>query len=325
MALKLDMSKADNRVEWNFLEKIMERLGFDNKWISLISCCIRTVSFSILVNGEPRGLIHLSKGLRQGDPLSPYLFLLCVEGLHSLIQQAENCGNLHGVSLCKEGLKVSHLFFADDSLLFCQANDNDCQAVLDILDTYEQASGQQINRGKTQLFFSTNIEQHIRNKISDLFGVPAVSQYEKYLGLPSFVGRAKKQSFSYIRERVWSKIKGWKEKLFSQAGREVLIKSVLQAMPTFTMGCFKLPKSLCKDIESLIRKFWWGYKGEARKIHWVAWNKLCLPKSQGGLGFRDIENFNLALLGKQVWRLLHNTDSCYIKCSKQNSFLTALY
>ena len=149
MALKLDMSKADNMVKWNFLEKIMERLGFDNKWISLISCCIRTVSFSILVNGEPRGLIHLSKGLRQGDPLSPYLFLLCVEGLHSLIQQAENCGNLHGVSLCKEGLKVSHLFFADDSLLFCQANDNDCQAVLDILDTYEQASGQQINRGKT--------------------------------------------------------------------------------------------------------------------------------------------------------------------------------
>ena len=92
-------------------------------------------------------------------------------------------------------------------------------------------------------------------------------------------------------------------------------------MPTFTMGCFKLPKSLCKDIESLIRKLWWGYKGEARKIHWIAWDKLCLPKCQGSLGFRDIKNFNLALLGKQVWRHVHNMESFYsIKSSKAKFF-----
>ena len=116
--------------------------------------------------------------------------------------------------------------------------------------------------------------------------------------IPSLVGKAKKQSFSYIREQIWHKIQGWKEKLLSQGGREILIKAVLQAMPTYTMGCFLLPKSLCKDIKALIRKFWWGYKGEVRKIHWVAWKNLCLPKNNGGLGFKDIVNFNLALLGK---------------------------
>lgn len=89
-----------------------------------------------------------------------------------------------------------------------------------------------------------------------MLGVEVATQYEKYLGLPSFMGRGKRKSFSYIRERVWHKIQGWKEKLLSQAGCEILIKSIVQAMPSFTMGCFKLPKSLCKDIESLIRKFW---------------------------------------------------------------------
>ena len=149
MAVKLDMSKAYDRVEWVFLEKIMEKMGFDNRWIFLIQSCIQTVSFSILVNGEPRGNFTPKRGLRQGDPLSPYLFLLCAEGLHSLIQQAERSGTIKGVSLCNAAPKISHLFFADDSLLFCRANSQECTHILDILKQYEEASGQQINRGKT--------------------------------------------------------------------------------------------------------------------------------------------------------------------------------
>ena len=296
MTLKLDMSKAYDRVEWNFLDKMLEKLGFDRRGIDLINSCISTMSFSILLNGAPHGLIHPQRGLRQGDPLSPYLFLLCAEGLHAIIQQAADSGSITGVSLCRAGPKVTHLLFADNSLLFCRANNQECNTILDLLEKYERASGQRINREKTQLFFSSNTNQQVQNSIKGRFGVSVSHQFEKYLGLPSFVGRGKKQSFSFIRERIWQKIQGWKEKLLSQAGREVLIKSILQALPTFTMNCFKLPRSLCKDIESLIRKFWWGYRGDQRKTHWLAWNKLCLPKSQGGLGFRDIENFNLALL-----------------------------
>ena len=145
MALKLDMSKAYDRAEWIFLEKIIEKLGFDGKWISLISSCIRSVSFSIMINGEPHGHFHPQRGLCQGDPLSPYLFLLCAEGLHSLIQQAENSGVLNGVSLRSSGPKVSHLFFAEDSLLFAKANLTDCSTIMDILAIYKLATGQQIN------------------------------------------------------------------------------------------------------------------------------------------------------------------------------------
>ena len=121
MALKLNMSKAYDRVEWKYLKRVMEQLGFHSKWVILMMECITTVSYSILVNGEPHSFIKPSRGLRQGDPLSPYLFLFCAEGFHSLLQRAQMAGELQGVSISRGGPKITHLFFANDSLLFCKA------------------------------------------------------------------------------------------------------------------------------------------------------------------------------------------------------------
>ena len=135
---------------------------------------------------------------------------------------------------------------------------DECRRVLDILKDYEEASGQKINKTKTALFFSKAIDAAIKNNIKDAWGVQEIMQYEKYLGLPSFVGKGKKASFNYIKERVWRKIQGWEGKLLSQAGREVLIKSIIKAIPTYTMGCFKFLLGLCNEIEVMIKKFWWG-------------------------------------------------------------------
>ena len=152
MAMKLDMSKAYDWVEWEYVARIMEKLGFCEKWVALVLECISTVSYSILVNGEPKGDIKPSRGIRQGDPLSPYLFLLCSEGLNRMLQQAAANDQIRGFSLCKWGPRISHLFFADDSLLFCKASKSHLQVIQNILVLYEQASGQKLNREKTSFF-----------------------------------------------------------------------------------------------------------------------------------------------------------------------------
>ena len=129
VAMKLDMSKAYDRVEWVYVLKIMDEMGFDKKWIQLIFECISTVSYSLLVNGEPSSVIKPTRGIRQGDPLSPYLFLLCIKGLHSLLHQVATAGQIRGVSICNKGPRLTHLFFANDSLIFCRVFMQECQKI----------------------------------------------------------------------------------------------------------------------------------------------------------------------------------------------------
>ena len=174
-------------------------MGFHETWVAMIMQCITTVSYSIMVNGEPKGLIHPSRGLRQGDPLSPFLFLFCAEGLNALLTQAARAGEIRGYSICRSGPKITHLFFADDCLLFCRATSSECEKIQNILTWYEAASGQQVNSDKTMAFFSHNTSEAIQGELQILLGVPVIRNYEKYLGLPSFVGRQKKACFIQIK------------------------------------------------------------------------------------------------------------------------------
>ena len=125
-----------------------------------------------------------------------------------------------------------------------------------------------------------------------------IKQHETYLGLPSLVGKSKKHTFRALKEKLDNKLSGWKEKLLSQVGKEVLIKAVAQAILTYTMSVLKLPDSLCDELAGMIRRFWWGQKEGKNKMAWLSWDKMCTPKEEGGLGFRDLKAFNLALLAK---------------------------
>ncbi|KAL5555581.1 hypothetical protein UlMin_037817 [Ulmus minor] len=145
MALKLDMSKAFDRVEWKFIEAVMIKLGFAESWILKIMNCISSVSFSFLLNGEVKGNISPGRGLRQGDPLSPFLFLLCSEGLSCLLKKMENDNKLHGLNFGRGAFTLSHLLFADDSFIFMDANEEDAKVLCDVLNFYGDASGQLVN------------------------------------------------------------------------------------------------------------------------------------------------------------------------------------
>ncbi|XP_019156592.1 PREDICTED: uncharacterized protein LOC109153209 [Ipomoea nil] len=299
-ALKLDMAKAYDRMEWAFLEGMVRVMGFDNGWVDLLMLCVTTVKYTILVNGEAAGLIKPTRGIRQGDPLSPYLFIICAEGLSILLQQAEARGDVHGVRVARGAPTINHLFFADDSLLFFRANEHEAKTIKECLDVYSSASGQLINYDKSSAVFTCNTIAFSRNIVTDLIGVHEAKDLGRYLGLPSVLGRNKIAIFRYIEEKVRARIGLWQHRLLSRAGKEILLKSIAQSLPIFTMSVFLLPMRTCDTLEKMFNRYWWG-GGEAGKrgIHWLSWDRLCEPKKKGGLGFKKLHDFNLAMLAKQ--------------------------
>jgi hypothetical protein len=219
--------------------------------------------------------------------------------------KAERDNLITDVSISRGGPRISHLFFA--VLLFK-------------IYLLCGALGQKINSDKTTIFFSHNTSMATRDDIVDFFGTSPTTKFEKYLGLPPVIGRAKKKAFQEIKDRVWKKLQGWKEKLLSQAGREVLLKVVIQAIPTYAMSVFKFPAGLCEEISAMANSFWWGQWRAGRKIHWLNKKELVRAKSDGGMGFKDLQLFNRALLAKQLWRLLQNSNSLVHRFLKSKYF-----
>ena len=188
LVLKLDISKAYDWVEWSFLKGIMIRMGFPEVWVDRVMCCVTTPTYSILINGKTYGNITPSRGLRQEDPLSPYLFLLCTEGFTSLLLKAEMEKRIQGVSICREAPRITNLLFADDSLIFCQTKQCEVQVISKILQVYAKASGQCINLEKSSVFFSSNTPSDQKDWIKESLGVKEVDRFKSYLGLPTLEG-----------------------------------------------------------------------------------------------------------------------------------------
>ena len=300
MTVKTDMSKAYDRIEWGFVREVLKLLGFDPIWITWIMACIESVSYSFLINGAPQGLVKPSRGLRQGDPLSPHIFILCTEVLSALCAKGQADKSLPGVRVSRNSPPINHLLFADDTMFFCKFKPACVTALMKILSIYEAVSGQRINPQKYAITFSARTPELTRARVKETMEIYTEGGIGKYLGLLEQFGRKKRNIFASILDRIRQKSHSWRTKFLSGAGKQVMLKSVLSAMPCHAMSCFKLPLSLCKQIQSLLTRFWWDANPEKRKMCWVAWDTLVLPKYAGGLVFETLKPLTMLSLQKSA-------------------------
>ena len=220
---------------------------------------------------------------------------------------------LHGIKIARLSPPISHLLFADDVMIFSKANREEAYVILKALNSHAKWSGQDINSSKSSIFYSKNCKPAIKTAINNILKLPPIPARAKYLGIPLFLNRRKRDSFIELKERIFAKVTGWKAKLLSQAARTTLIKSVANAIPSYIMSLFFLPKSLCLEINSVLRKFWWGFPHDKNhNLSFLSWEKICQPKALGGLGICSMEFINKSLLARLGWKMLTNEPLLWV-------------
>ena len=274
-------------------------MGFGSKWISWINWCISTASFSILFNGSSTGFFRSSRGLRQGDPLSPYLFVIGMEALSGMLQCAVE-GNF--ISRCRFGgrdgkeLVISHLLYADDTVLFCEANSEQLMYLGWTLMWFEVYSGLKINLSKSEIIPVGRVD-HVEMLASEL-GCGVGSLTTTYLGLPLGAPHKAMRVWDTIEEIFRKRLASWKRQYISKEGRLTLIRSPLSSLPIYFLSLFRMPKLVCSKLEKIQRDFLWGGGNLERKPHIVNWKIICSEKNKGGLGVKNLFKLLQALLCK---------------------------
>ncbi|KAJ3703362.1 hypothetical protein LUZ61_007067 [Rhynchospora tenuis] len=293
--LQIDFAKAFDTVSWDFLSNVMKARGISELFISWVKLLLSTATSSIILDGMPGTPFLHQRGLRQGDPLSPYLFILAADVLTRLIT---NIGGLAPQPLTPKLPQPYYLFqYADDTIIFSSATESAVRNLKQTLDLFSSISGLRINFAKSSLV-PLNLDTHTLQQIEQVFNCYSSSLPLTYLGLPLTSRKPDRACFQPLFEKLQRRLASWKSKLLSRAGRLQLISSVLSSIPIYHMSCFILPRWLTDKIESLSRNFLWAHGFPLKN-----WKSICLPKRFGGLGIKNLPLQNRILLLRWWWRL----------------------
>jgi hypothetical protein len=306
---KLDITKAFDHVNWKFLLYMLKRCGFGDKWVSWISHCISSARHSVLVNGSSAGYFNSYRGLRQGDPLSPLLFIVVMEALSKMLSSAVDCGRLSSFSVCSRPavINISHLLFTDDVLVFSEANPDHLRYLRVLLVCFEVVSGLKVNLAKSLLVPIGNVDNVA--ELASILGCGTALLPLKYLGMPLGARHKATSTWDDIVVNMERRLASWQRLYLSKGARVTLIKSTLSNLPTYFLSLFSIPTRVANRFEKLQRNFLWGGIGEKFKYHLVRQDKVCSPISEGGLSIRNLRTFNRAPLGKWLWRYGSEQDA----------------
>lgn len=306
---KVDFEKAFDSVNWNYLDSIMEQMQFGVTWRHWIRGCLSSSRASVLVNGTPSDEYPISKGVKQGDPLSPFLFILAMEGLNQAINNAKEKGILTGIKL-PNSMVLSHLLYADDAIFVGEWDTRCIKNLSAILKCFHVSSGLKVNFTKSRLFGINTTDMEVLS-MAEVLGCSNGAFPFTYLGVPVGANMGLKKHWKPVVDKFEARLSKWKAQSLSFGGRITLIKSVLNSLPTYFMSLFKVPQGILDSLEKIRRKFLWGGGGDKNKIHWVDWRKITAPIGDGGLGLGSLKAQNLALLIKWWWRLLNENNSLW--------------
>lgn len=287
--IKLDMAKAYDRVSWSYTCLVLRRMGFCERFIDMTWRIMSNNWYSVIVNGSRHGFFHSTRGLKQGDPLSPALFILGAEVLSRLLNNLNFHPQYHGFFMEQKSPQVNHLSFAD-VIIFTSGKRRSLKLIMDTLNTYETVSGQLINKHKSHFMVPTCAFNSIIRRIKRVTGFMQKNSPLPYLGWPIYIGRQRVIYYSDLVSKVLSRITGWQSKMLPYGGRAVLVNHVLQSLPIHLLASVCPPKTTLKQIHGLIADFFWGWKNNRKKYHWSSWKNLCYPYDEGGISFRQMND-----------------------------------
>ncbi|XP_010523549.1 PREDICTED: uncharacterized protein LOC104801863 [Tarenaya hassleriana] len=320
---KVDIRKAFDSLDWTIIIRLLQAINLPHKFISWISTCITTPKFSVAINGELTGYFKGRKGLRQGDPLSLYLFIMMMEVLSRLLDRSAVEGTLKPHDKCENPL-IIHLSFADDIMIFSHGERSSLREIRSIMKTFSEISGLHINLEKSELYLAGMTEGEKRT-ISSNLGIGLGCLPVRYLGVPLSPTRLSKSDFQPLLQRIRAKLSGWTTKFLSKAGKIQLVTTVIFGMVNSWGMTFVLPKFLITEIDSMCSRFIWQNSSDKTPSHRIAWHTICKPRREGGLGVRRLDEQNNVFRLKLVWLLLSKAGSLWVAWVKAYVFKGGTY